>query len=200
MRAYLLLLAAFVLVFTTFTFNSAVVATPFYLAGANAHSNVQDSAPSLEETMKWLEARLASDAAFSETKTERVGSTTTTYSASDRVTLASWDGCTLKFSRLYQRSFYPSMVGSGITRIPTKVTIRLADVKYAVVSALKGVTGVEYFSIGLVSENKFLTDSDTGTQPSSVFTIPFKEKEMAERVAKAMNHAMSLCKDKKEPF
>jgi hypothetical protein len=200
MRSYLLLLAVFFLSLAAFTFNKAVAAAPYDLGGETERSSAQDSSPSLEETLQWIQARLSSDASFSETKTDKVGSTLITYYFSDRVTVTDWEGCTLKFASLHQHSNSPDLLHHGVTRSEKKTTVRLADVTLAKVTPFNGQSGAEYYILGLMSDNKFLEETEEGTHPSIIMIIPFKDREVAERVAKAVNHAMSLCKGKKEPF
>lgn len=149
------------------------------------------NSPSLKDTLAWIQERMASDANYSE-GIDQFGY----FTQNARV-----DGCTIS---------YLSVMHAG-KPIDDLIGFRKTEVKFS-------LTSIDPASVVVreVIKNDFEVSFDTiGKQPKIYYkhlsekedeeykthgALPFNDKEIADRFAKAFIHASKLCQARKEPF
>jgi hypothetical protein len=177
-----------------------------FVAGAQEPAKPQESAPSLEETTRWLQEKISNYGSYSAVvnHTETVGKKTVSmpldiaYKALNPV----FNDCTFTYSYVYADA--PVVIHQLVN------VIQLGDIDGSKVK-LDDKEGPPYFvklpTVG--GEGKIKQDqrcctaramASFGTKNVSEAIVPFEDRELAGRVAKAFAHAADLCKKKKEPF
>jgi hypothetical protein len=198
------------------------------IANAQQSAPVQnkDNGPSLEETNEWIKDKLLRFAKFSET----YPAATPSNLFPPRVVAASienaelngcrWDVRTARIGKrldgtvLWEAHYQTTMQLQDLdTQVATSGPIPMCSNPQAVpTSGDKECFGIEASTEGKKKrvgnhlrsvDNNFPSQAAENTvdSTSSAFTIDFfTDRDMAERVANAMAHAIKLCKAKPEPF
>lgn len=163
----------------------------------------RETEPTLAETLDWLEKTLPVKATF----TAHKGEVETT----ERVTTAEANGC--KFTLDLMRQTRSSNKYSVNFINKTKYVFNLATLdigKTKIRDAIKFEDAtLIIFSLHTKNDEKLVQvemrnsglGNSSDTLMSQSLSVTFGEREIADRVARAFNHAIMLCqKDKKEPF
>lgn len=166
---------------------------------ANSQTKTEQKEPSLDETIAWLKEKISASAFY---KKEFPGGSNITY----KVDEVEFEGCTLSYRATSTDTSSPQP-RSTIWKF--KVPLSALDPDQITVSALLK-DGSAYFIKALTIQNQpkvqyrrdsiFLGERDVEEKPYTSIEIDFTDQEIANRVAKALAHAGTLCSAKKEPF
>ncbi len=166
------------------------------LALAQESAKPQETQPSLDETTEWLQEKLANYANV----IQKSGDETTTRKLED----VSVDKCLIR----YTYSMIANKAGINAVEFTQKIAVQFDYLDRTKISISDDKDGIFVKASlrtdkpkvqfeGLLKTTRIKRDmSNTLTE----ILIPFSNKDMAERVTKALVRAVELCATKKEPF
>jgi len=153
---------------------------------------VQESPASLLETTDWIRTTLSSHGNC----IEKMGQRT----RNERIDNLSFDGCSLSGSYVSESSINSTLLVSVVQQ----ATLQLSDIESIAVD-----TKEHHWLIVLKTTSKSIKGDvriglpgQFNREPlaASKFVLPCDDKQIAERISKALDHAVALCKKQKEPF
>lgn len=188
------------------TIIALIILTLAAVAIAQEPAKPQEATPSLDESTHWLQEKITNYASYSKqtTQTETVGKKTISmpvtliYKAANAV----FDGCTFTYSYVWVDS--PVIIHQWVN------VVQMGDIDGSKVKLED--KGEPPYLVKLNTagdELKIKQDQRCCTARAmasfsmknvSEAIVPFEDRELAVRVAKAFAHVADLCKKKKEPF
>lgn len=178
-----------------------------------ARQSQEQQQPSLEETMKWLSEKLENEGGFIEGN------------VSEKIDLIDFQGCTVGYRWTRLERFAGVAIGiwtkqsfplTAIDPDSVKVVLLRGHHQCALTTLnnakkIKATDGpilpptATVREMDSANQKALIRSADTlpkliGSNLDSEVRIPFAEKDIAERFAKALTHAVMLCKARKEPF
>lgn len=173
----------------------------------SAQQSQEQQQPSLAETLKWLSEKLRDDAGFIDGNIQ------------ERIDLIDFHECTVGYRWTHLETISDVKIGIWLKLQFPLTTIDPDSIKvvslrgqyHCAITSTKTMMGTSelilpsHESVTASKHQKEIMRAGSGLAgllPKSEyeFTIPFPEKEIAERFVKALTHAVRLCKAKKEPF
>lgn len=170
-----------------------------------SQQNETASDPSLGETTTWIREKLLTHS----TVTSDVSAASVSARASRKLEDVKFEGCTMKV-----RDVVDGESGGTLhVHITMNHTLSLSDLDPNTVSVTKTQSGknvaLKVFTVGGLK--RITTDMETeivelaqskskSTLTDGELSFSVTDQDMGERIAKAIRHAVSLCRKQKEPF
>jgi hypothetical protein len=163
--------------------------------------------------LKWLSEKLENEGGFTEGN------------KSERIDLIDFQGCTVGYRWTHLERFSGVSIGVWTKQSFPLTAVDSESIKVALLrgyyhctlATLNGVKKIKSADGAILPSHASVRELDSTNQKAAMRSldtlpkligpnldsevrIPFAEKDIADRFAKALTHAVALCKAKKEPF